>query len=219
MISKDLISYEISPLMTSDSGLAALSMMEEFKVMHLPIVNSETLLGVISEDDIMAMNEPDAAIGSSELSLKKPYIFDHQHIYDVIKEFNEQELSILPVVDSQMRYQGSINAQHLIKNLAQLTAINQPGGIIILEINQHDYSLGQIAQIVESNDALILSSYVYSNPNTTSIEVTLKINRTDISAIVQTFERYDYTILSTIYESENNDMDERFDSFMKYLNI
>jgi acetoin utilization protein AcuB len=33
-----------------------------------------------------------------------------------------------------------------------LTAVNEPGGIIVLEMNHHEYSLSQIAQIVESNN-------------------------------------------------------------------
>lgn len=219
MNAKDLISEGISPLMTSDTGIEALSMMEEYKVKHLPIVNQELLLGVIAEEDVFVMSEPESAIGSFSLSLQKPYVFENQHIYDVIKEVVAQKLTLMPVVDSQMRYLGTINLSDLLAQMAIILAIDQPGGIIVLQMNEHDYSLGEMAQIVESNDAKVLSVQVLSLPNTTMIDVTIKINRLDISGVAQTLERYGYQIKSTIVEEKEEEFDDRYDSLMKYLNI
>lgn len=219
MFAKELISNGVSPLMTSDTGLEALSLMEEFKVKHLPIVNNELLLGLISDDDIFTLNDPEAAIGNYTLSSQNPYVFDSQHLYDVIKEIAAQKLTLMPVVDKNMHYLGVVILTDLIQQLAQMSAINQPGGVIVLEIGEHDYSLGELAQIVESNDAKILSSYIYSVPNSTLLELTLKINKVNINGILQTLERYDYRIKTTIFANEDEEMDERFDSLMKYLNI
>jgi CBS domain-containing protein len=217
MLAKELISDDISPLMTSDTGMMALSMMEEYKVRHLPIVNSESLLGLISEDDILEMPDPEAAIGSFKLSVNTPYVFDYQFVYDVFREMSTQRITLMPVVDSSKRYIGSINMLDLVESISVFTAVSQPGGIIVLNVNQYDYSLSQIAQIVESNDAKILSVYVVNNNS--DLEVTIKVNRMDISAIIQTFERYDYDIKNLIFENEQDEMNDRFDSFMKYLNI
>lgn len=219
MLAKELISDDISPLMTSDTGMMALSMMEEYKVRHLPIVNSETLLGLISEDDILEMPDPEAAIGSFKLSVQTPYVTDNQFIYDVFKELSIQRLTLMPVVDSTNRYIGSINLLDIVDSISKFTAVNQPGGVIVLKVNQYDYSLSQIAQIVESNDAKILSLYVLNNSDNSELEVTIKINRMDINPIIQTFERYDYSITNTIFESEPDELDDRYESFMKYLNI
>lgn len=219
MLAKELISDDISPLMTSDTGMMALSMMEEYKVRHLPIVNSENLLGLISEDDILDMSDPEAAIGSVKLSVQAPYVTDSQFVYDVFKELSRQRLTLMPVVDSANRYIGSINILDIVDSISKFTAVDQPGGVIVLRVNQYDYSLSQIAQIVESNDAKILSLYILNNNDNTELEVTIKINRMDINPIIQTFERYDYSIANTIYESEADEMDDRYESFMKYLNI
>lgn len=219
MLAKELISDDISPLITSDTGMMALSMMEEYKVRHLPIVNSETLLGLISEDDILEMPDPEAAIGSLRLSVQTPYVTDNQFIYDVFKELSKQRLTLMPVVDSSKRYIGSINLLDIVDSISSFTAVNQLGGVIVLTVNQYDYSLSQIAQIVESNDAKILSLYVLNNSDNTELEVTIKINRMDINSIIQTFERYNYSIKNTIYESNLNELDDRYESFMKYLNI
>jgi acetoin utilization protein AcuB len=99
--------------------------------------------------------------------------------------------------------------------------LKQPGGILVLDINAIDYSLSQIAQIVESNDAKILSMYITSPATTTKMEVTLKINRKDLSSIIQTFNRYNYVIKASFMDE--NDLyslyENRYDSFMKYLSI
>ena len=90
----------------------------------------------------------------------------------------------------------------------------------MLELNLHDYSLSEISRIVESNDAKILSLYISSHMDSTKLEVTIKINRTDLSAIIQTFNRYNYTIKASFHQSEYvDDLKDRFDSFMSFLNI
>jgi len=87
-------------------------------------------------------------------------------------------------------------------------------------LNLHDYSLSEISRIVESNDAKILSLYISSHTDSTKLEVTIKINRTDLSAIIQTFNRYNYTIKASFHQSEYvDDLKDRFDSFMSFLNI
>ena len=52
------------------------------------------------------------------------------------------------------------------------------------------------------------------------LKVTLKLNVNDLKPIIQTFERYQYTITAHYDQSEsNNDLHERYDSLMRYLNI
>jgi hypothetical protein len=86
-------------------------------------------------------------------------------------------------------------------------------------MNIHDYSVAEISQIVESNDAKILSLYYSEIPNSTKIEVTLKVNKQDLAPIIQTFDRYNYTIVASIFENSSDDYQERFDSLMNYLNV
>lgn len=98
---------------------------------------------------------------------------------------------------------------------------NVPGGIIVLELNANDYSMAQIARIVEDNDAIILSSYVASKSNSFKIEVTLKINQTDLTSIIRSFMRYEYNIKAS-FQGNNRYEDvlrKNYDQFMLYLNV
>jgi len=151
--------------------------------------------------------------------LAKPFVTASQHIYDVIKIADNYKLSIIPVLDDRNKYLGVIRLADLAHYFAQLTAVDQVGGLITLEMNIHDYSVAEIAQIVESNDARILSLYYTEIPDSTKIQVSLKINKQDLTGIVQTFDRYNYTIIASIFENDEDEMQDRYDSLMSYLNV
>lgn len=221
MLAKDLISDVIPALRTSDTGVKALYWMDIFRISHLPIVNNEVFLGLISDKDIYDLNTADEAIGNHNLSLFSPFVYENQHIYEIIEITAKLQLTVVPVLDYNKNYLGLITSQRLLNYFGELTAVKQPGGIIVLELNSNDYSLTQISQIIEGNDSKILSMYITSPPESTKLELTIKLNRIDVTSIIQTFNRYDYTVKASYME--DNEMDSvyfnRFEQFMHYLNI
>jgi acetoin utilization protein AcuB len=220
MIAAELIDEIIVPLRTSDTVETAISMMEEFKVSHLPVVNNIAYVALVSESDVDAGVEKDSPVGNINLSLPRPMVNSYQHIYDVIRMMSEQKLSLLPVVDADENYLGSISLESLTGNYGRMSAMQHPGAVIVLEMSQNDYSLSEIAQIIESNDAKVLSMYITSRIDSTTMEVTLKINKQDVSQVMSTFNRYNYTIKASYAEEEDpNDLKDRFDSLMNYLNV
>ncbi|MCD6201609.1 MAG: CBS domain-containing protein [Bacteroidales bacterium] len=221
MLAKDFISGIVPALHTSDTGQKALNWMEVFRVSHLPIVNDKEFLGLISDTDIYDMNMADEPIGNHNLSLFSPFVYLDQHIYEVIEIVSRLKLTVVPVLDRQKNYLGMITNHDLIQYFAGLTAVKNPGAILVLELHQNDYSLSQIAQMVESNDAKILSMYIQSHEDSTKMEVILKINRTEVSSIISTFERYDYNLKASFMNNQELDSfyASRFDEFMMYLNI
>jgi len=221
MLAKDLISDVIPALRTSDSGQKALYWMDIFRISHLPIVNNEDFLGLISDKDIYDYNMAEEPIGNHTLSLFSPYVTEDQHVYEVIELASRLNLTIIPVLSNNSHYKGVITQNDLIHYFADFSALKEPGAIIILEMSIHDYSLSQISQIVESNDAKILSLYISSHSSSTRLELTLTINRNDLTSIIQTFTRYNYAIQSTFMDHDDMDSlyENRYDMFMKYLSI
>jgi acetoin utilization protein AcuB len=221
MVAKDLISDVIPPLKTSDSGQTALNWMEIFRISHLPIVNNQDFLGLISDTDIYDMNQPEEPIGNHSLTLLKPYVTTEQHIFEVIGLAARLKLTVVPVLGEKMHYKGVITITDLVRYMAGISSMDQQGGIIVLDLIERDYSLTQIAQIVESNNVKILSIYITSPPDSTKFEVTIKVNSNDLASVIRTFERYNYDIKTWVTSDDSMDRfySERFDLLMKYLNI
>jgi len=221
MIARDLISHEIAPVRTSETGLEALNWMVFFKVSHLPVVNNEEFLGLVSEDDIYDLNNPEEPIGNHYLSLFRPFVYGHQHLYEVLEVSSRLRLTVVPVIDEKKRYKGLIRLVDLMHYFAKVAAIQKPGGILVLAMHVNDYSMGEIAQIVESNDARILSMYVYTHPDSVRMEVTLKLNVSDLTSVIQTFRRYEYEVKASFMEEDLQEdlYSSRYELLMRYLNI
>ena len=221
MTAKELITDPIIPLKGTDTGAYALGLMDDYHLFHLPVVRDTEFLGLISETDILGLNDPEEAIGNYQLTLRQTYVTERLYIFEVIKIFSSQKLSVLPVLSDKNHYLGVITMANLVHHLSAIAAVDNPGGIIVLEVNDKDYLLTEIAGIVESNDAKVLSLYITSDPDSTLLEITLKINRIDIGPILQTFFRYNYIVkASWSHEDAYNDgLQERFDALMNYLNI
>jgi len=221
MQAKDLISEIIPPLKPSDTGQTALNWMEVFRVSHLPVVNNQDFLGLISDADIYDMNQPDKPIGEQQLTLFKPYVKADQHIFELISLASKLKLSVIPVLDEKGHYKGVVTMSNLIMNLAKFSSMDKPGGIIVLELLEKDYSLSQIAQIAEGNNLKVLSMFITSPPESTKLEVTLKLNSNDLTSVIKTFERYGYNIKKWISEDDTLDRfySERLDMLIKYMNI
>lgn len=220
MFAADLITNTIPPVHTSDTVQKVLERMVEFRVRHLPIVNEEQFLGLIAESDILPEVDIQTPIGALALSMINPYVREDQHVYDVIRLFYEQQLTVVPVLDIKKNYLGIIPINAMNEYFATITSVSQPGGIIVLDINNKNNSLAHMAQIVESDNAQILSSYVRTFPDSIRMEVTLKVNKQDISAIIATFLRYEYDVKATFNHNDNNDGSmDRYDSLMNYLNL
>ncbi len=220
MIARQLIADEILPLNPLDTGEVALGRMREQGISHLPIVDESGYTGLIADSDILVLDYVTEAVGKIPLSIQKPFARETYHLFEVLDTISKLNISVLPVLDENDHYIGSIKDTSLIKSFAEVTAVNNPGGIIVLEMSEKDYLLTEISQIVESNDAKVLSMYINSNPDSTKLEITLKLNRIDITAVMQTFVRYGYTIQASYPEDPYSEgMQDRYNALMNYLNI
>ena len=173
----ELISEDIPPLTHTDTGEKALRWMDEFKVSHLPVLKNGNFVGVISESDILDKMDVQDTLDKIFDHLPRPYVNENSHIYEVLAKISEHKLSVLPILDDNEKYLGCTSIHNLITKIANTGSIKESGGIIVLEVNAVDYSMAQIAQIVESNNAKILSSYIMSPSDSNKLEVTLKINQ------------------------------------------
>jgi len=220
MRAADLINDEIPTLEGGDNGLFAMQLLDEYKMKQLPVADGNEFLGLVSDSAVLELDNPESPLRESPGILQTIYVQQDQHVYDVIRVAAEFQLSSVPILSNENKYMGVISIYCLVRELSKLASVDQPGGIVVLELNQNDYSLSEIARIVEGNDAKILSANITSVKDSQILELTLKLNLTNIDAVIQTFNRYDYIISASFHESDYDDMlKNRYEELMRYLNF
>ena len=220
MLAKDLVKDTIPPLKPSDTGKRALRWMDEFRVPQLPVVSKQNFLGLISEVDVLGFNDLNLPLSHCTLSLVRPYINENQHVYDAVKFATNNKFSVVPVLNDDQLYTGVITMHDLVECFAELKSVKVPGGIIILEFSAKHFSFAEVVQVIESNDAMVLSSNINTTDDHTKVELTLKINKIDVTRILAAFYRYNYTVKASFHHNDQQeDLQNRFDSFMNYMNI
>jgi len=216
----DLIHNDVPPILPEESMEKALSWLDEFKVKHLPVVKDGKYLGLISDEMILDHNTLSDDISQLSLMGRQYAVKRTAHMYKVIHLMSSHLLTLVPVVDDQYDFFGSISSNHLMKMIALHTGFNQSGAVIVLQINDFDYQMSQIAQIVESNNAKILGFYTESLLDSNQLRVTIKLNQSKLGPVLQTFSRYDYQIYEIFTDDETtNEYQDRYDHLMNYLNI
>ncbi|NQY07986.1 MAG: CBS domain-containing protein [Flavobacteriales bacterium] len=219
MIAKDFISDELPLIDKKDKSEKVLSLMDEFKVSHLPLFDGGKYIGMIAESDVLDLRE-DEEIKVDNLPLASQFAVEDQHFYEVVKQVADLKLTAIAVLNAEGSYLGCIPITSIIQGVTFLTGVNSGGGIIILEVPSNDYSMTEIARVIESNGAKVLSAYASQVINTDQMRVTLKVNVSDIEAILQTFYRLNFNVTASYNQSEKvSNIKERYDSFMKYLEI
>ena len=147
-------------------------------------------VGLISESEILDWNETSNLIQRHICNLASPSVNMEQHLFDVLKVMDENGLSLVPVIDHNQEYIGSISNKKLLYTIAQSVSVQSVGSVIVLEIHEKDYNMSEICRIIESNNAKILSSYITSVPDSTKLELTIKVNRVDIRDIINDSPEY-----------------------------
>lgn len=221
MLAEKLISDVITSVRGNEKGQKALDSMDVYRVSHLPVVNGSQFLGLVSDKLIYDLNLQEEPLDKAVDKLNTSHVHQDQHIFEVAALMYKLKLSVMPVLDAQHHYLGAISLYDLSRRFARFFSLQEVGGVIVLEVNVNDYSLTHISQIVEDNDTKILSSFMDRIPGTQTLDIILKLNKEDLSPVIQTFMRYDYnvkgvyldhSILSDLYQ-------DRYDQFMKYINI
>ena len=219
MLNKELISSTIPTLNLEDRVAQALELMSEFHVSQLPVVDNDKYLGLVFEEDLMNVDE-NAVLKTIDTHFSKVAVNANSHFIEAVQTVNDYNLSIVPVVDKESEFIGVIPSDALLRELGKITGASIPGGVIVLEMEQRNFSFSELSKLVETNDAQITQLNSYWDNNSSAFLVTLKINKFEISDIIATFQRYEYTV--KYYFGEElyvNELKSNYDHLMNYLNI
>ena len=220
MIARQIVSTTLPPLKSTDTIERALHWMHDFHLAHLPIVEHGKLIGLVAEEDILNHHDHTDTLGQLQLSVSRPYVQDTDHIYDIVKAVAQKKLTAIPVIDKAEQFIGTISLESLLHYFAESGSLTETGSIVVLEMPRKDYVLSTIARITEAENVHILSSYITSPPDTETLELTLKLDSSQIQRVVATYERFGYHIKAAFEESDYIEtLQQRYDALMSYLDI
>ena len=219
MKASEIVSPHYLELNTDDPVQMALELCQEFLVNELPVLEGDVLIGVISKH-VLLTSPPDTQMEALRPNLQQAVVQADQHFLDVLRVFANTNLTLLPVVNKEFSYQGSVTHTELVKSLSQHASINEQGAILEIIMAPNDYSLAQLAQIIEGNDVKILTSYLSPHPEKDLVEVTFKLNSVQIGGVLQTLSRYGIKVKKTYnYDLDVEDIQLRYEELIKYLNM
>lgn len=218
MLTRDLISNSIPYLRLSDKVYHALQLMNDYHVAHLPVVEQDKYLGIISEEQLL-QSDDENSINELQVTDGTTSVQANDHFLKAIQAAVIHKLSIVPVVEEKQLL-GIVTYNDLLRNASEFMSLNEPGALIVLELDSKHYSFTEINRIVESNDAQITQLNTYTDPETGIMQVTIRVSKLEVSDVISTFQRYEYNVKyyfgEELYE---NELRNNFDNLMNYLKI
>lgn len=214
-----LIDGAIPPARSTDSVAMVLQLMQDNYKSILAVVDSEnTFLGIVKEDSLLDVYDEDASV--QDYIEESQYVTADEHVLNILRNRTFIQDSIVAVVQAEREFLGIVTASSIVSFLSQDRSVEEQGGVLVLEMKSINYSMVEIAKIVESNNASIIHSFVSAGRNPDSIFVTLKINKTDLKEVMLSLERFNYDVLAVFHSSGYEEgLKERYDSLMVYLNV
>lgn len=220
MLTIELININIPRLQLKDSVSKALGLINDFRVTHLPVVEDDKFLGLISEEDLLDQEENKMPIELMQETFIHAAVHDNEHFLNAVTCSNQVDSNVVAVINEEKELLGVITTNDLLKAIGNFAGTNEIGGIIVLEMERSQFAISEISRIVESNDATILHLNTTVHAETGMLTVTLHINKKEISAIVATFERYEFDVIY-YFGNENfeNEIHSNYRHLMNYLDI
>jgi len=222
IIAEDLLNQMIPPLKATDSPEKAARWLDEFHVSQLPVLNNRQYLGLITEADLLDHEATEQELGKMALKFANVHVQRDQHFYNIIELAVQNKIQLVPVLDDQHEYLGVVTISDTLAAFGKVPVASHQQGILVLAMEERDYSLTQISRYVEENNAKIISSHVAQDEHDPyRIRLTLKLNTPNITRIIATLERFGYSITAQFSGTEEvgEDEQERYSALLRYLNI
>jgi hypothetical protein len=220
MTTLQLIDNNLPLLRLDDTVGSALELLAHHKLTHLAVVNADKYVGLVSEEVLLDIENTHLPISSFLDELLSISINSNQHFLRAIPLRNLYKTNTIPVVNDEKEFLGSIHAMDLLNAVGNFSGANEGGALIILEVERNQLSISEINSIVESEGATIWHFNISHDLPSGLLQVTIQINKTEISTIIATFERYEYSIL--FYSGEElfeNEISTNYQNLMNYLDI
>jgi acetoin utilization protein AcuB len=220
MLTRELSSQTLPVLRLQDKVYQALEMMNDNRVTHLPVTDGDKYVATLSEEDLLQAENDHSTLDTLEQSFFNVSVKEEEHFLKAIQIAAENGLSVVPVVSEENELVGSVAYNDLLKFSSEFMSLSEPGGLLVLEMESNQYSFQDISKLVEANDAQITQLNTSNDGETGLMQVTIRINKPEISDIVAAFQRHEYNVKYFFGEElYTNELRSNYDNLMNYLKI
>ncbi len=204
----------------TESVATALAMMEDEQLTHLPVVEGTTYQGLVSREALYEVSDDSIALDQLGWPLPRSSVKPTDHFLAAVQVMGEQGLSLVPVITEQQELLATISALELTTAIGKFLGLQAGGALLVLEKEAQHYTASEVAKLVESNDAQLLQLNTTVNAQTGHIQITIRLNKYEVSDVIATFQRYDYTVRFYVGEEQYaNELKSNYDHLIHYLKI
>lgn len=202
-----------------DPVYRVLNLMQDNRVAHIAVQDGEKFAGVVNEAVLMDVDD-DLTLGELKHLFLNLSVNQESHLLNAVALAADNDLTVVPVTDQEGNLKGALEAFQLLKYLAEFMHLREPGALIVLEMDIQQYSFSEISKILETNDAQITQLNTSRMPDSSTMLVTIRTNKIEISDIIATFQRYEYNVkYYSGVELYANELKTNYENLMNYLNI
>lgn len=219
MIVENFINNTLPLLQETDSIQSALRLMKEHRLEHFcAIINGH--VGIISLKNISVLPK-EATLLQASTYHRRISVTSTNHIWEALRTLNQYDTCILPILNSNKRYIGTISIWDISQHLYEIFPIDNGGAILQMTMPYQNYSLSELSQIIEGTNTKITMLNVFPLKNSNHIDLVFCIDKKDATESIQALERHGYMVDSWFMNKGKIDnlMEERYSAFMKYINI
>lgn len=222
MLAKEIINNDFVPLHPMSPVSAALAKMDAWQTSSVPVVEPITnkLIGHILFEDVADRIDESSPV--SDLDIRTPiYTLENQHIFEVARQMLQHEVRILSVIDYSETYLGVIEKKNVLEALTNMLNVTVDGSVITVQMAKSDFTLSELIHLIETEEARILGLTVEPSKDlATFLEVSIKVNSQETSAITSSLRRHGYLVTtSNRADLVQIDLSTRADELMRYLDV
>src|SRR5699024_498747 len=222
-VDKEIITTRFKPLRSGDLLADVQKRMQREENYILPVVDHTThaLIGQLGYQEVEKAGKGKKV---SNLELERPVkIYREQHLFEAASLILKYVRTLLAVVDDEWTLLGILARETVLEILPQLLNVTVPGSVISITLDRRDFTVSEIVQLIETEEARILGMTVENELGANGysrLEISFKLNVEDVSRVAAALRRYDYEV-STNSENEifSEDIQTRADELLNYIDM
>jgi hypothetical protein len=221
MVNNSLTNYSIPSLKWTDTVKKGISLCKEHSLKFLPVVHEGQFSGYFDVENSAENFSGSTPIHSVDLEFGSISFLQNTNIWEFATTVLATPLDCYAVLALDGSYEGAFAKADLVKEIVTSLPLTEKGLNLELSTNTNNYSMSNLARIIEAEGCKILFIGVKPSAKSqdyTSTHILVKLEQLQNNNLGANLERMGYKIISSSQPKETFRFEqERLDNLLKYL--